>query len=249
MIEELGAAGLVCFAIASIAIGGRCLLLARRTRGVPELAIGLGFAIGAVVGYVPETIVLSTDLASPEIEARVLAITQLAIRFAAVAVMAFTLHVFRRREGWARVFSALILAALAVSWLLFPYTRVQAETPADIFWYDVFAVARSLPMAWGSLESFLYYRKARRRSALGLTDALLTNRFLLWSAGLGCMTLLMATTLFAAAVGVDPARYEWVLLESLVGMVGAVTLWLTFFPSRAYRVWIRKRTSTSTLDA
>lgn len=218
MIEILGAVGLVAFAISSLAIGVRLLLLGRRTRGVPELAVGLGFVIGCVVGYVPETIVLSSDFLSPEREATVLAVTQVAIRLAAVLVV-----------------------ALAISWIAFPYTRIYAESSRDLFWYDFFAMARSLALAWGAAESLIYYAKSRRRMRLGLAEALVTNRFLLWGIGLASLTLLMASTLLASLLGVDPALSGWVLLESLAGLVGASTLWLTFFPSKAYKAFVERR--------
>lgn len=47
--------------------------------------------------------------------------------------------------------------------------------------------------------------------------------------------------MLALAVGVDSAAPVWVLLESLAGLVGAVALWLAFFPSRAYRAAVARR--------
>jgi hypothetical protein len=241
MLEMVGAIGLVAFLVSSVCIGVRCLLLARRTRGVPELAIGLGFVIGAVIGYVPETIVLSTDVLPRALETRVLAVTQVAIRCAAVSVLVFTVRVFRPAEAWARFAVGVLLVALAASWLVFPYTRVYAQAASDRLWYDVFAVARTAPLVWGAIEAALYHRKLRRRLRLGLADPLVADRFRLWSIGLGAMSLLMASTILAPAVGVDPAAPGWVLLESLAGLVGAVALWLAFFPSRAYRASVARR--------
>jgi hypothetical protein len=245
MIDLLGAAGLVAFLVSSVCIGVRCLCLARRTRGVPELAIGVGFVIGAVIGYVPETIVLSTDLLPREVEARVLAVTQVAIRCAAVAVLVFTIAVFRPAQAWAWIAGALLRAALAASWIAFPYTRVYARTGAEVVWYDVFAVARTLPLVWGACEAAGYFGKLRRRLRVGLADPLVADRFLLWSIGLSAMSLLMASTILAPAVGVDPAAPGWVLLESLAGLVGAVSLWVAFFPSLAYRAAAERRAAAA----
>lgn len=241
MIAVLGAAGLVAFAVASVAIGARLLAVGVRTRTGPELALGCGFLVGAVAGYVPETLVLSTDLLPADVERAVLAATQVAIRLAAVAVLAFTVHVFRHGNRWAHALAAAIVAALALSWLAFPTTQIYAQTPGDRIWYDVFAVARSAAIGWGALESLRYWRRARRRQRLGLADPLVAERFLLWGVGLGAMTALMASTLLARAAGVDPAAPGWVLLESLAGLVGAATLWLTFFPTRAYRARVARR--------
>jgi len=241
MVEMLGAAGLLAFLISSVSIGIRLLLLSRRTHGVPEFAIGAGFLVGCVVGYVPETVVLSSDLLPPAIELQVLAVTQIAIRAAAVAVLFFTWKVFRAREAWARNFAVLIAVALVMSWIAFPSTRTHASEPRELFWYDFFAVARTVAIAWGSIESLVYYGKCRRRERLGIVDALVTNRFLLWGIGLAAMTLLMASTLLASAFAVDPAAPGWVLLESLSGLVGAIALWLTFFPGRFYRALVARR--------
>lgn len=235
MFDVLGALGLVAFGVTSVVIGARLLAKGVRSGGVPELALGTGFAVGAVVGYVPETVVLSTDLFAPDVERAVLAITQIAIRVAAAAVVVFTVHVFRRGAAWAHGVAAAILSALAVTWVGFPTTQIYAASPADQLWYDVFSVARSAAIGWGAIESALYWSGARRRQRIGLADPLVTNRFLLWAIGLTAMTALMASTLVARAVGVDPAATGWVLLESLAGLVGASTLWLTFFPTEAYR--------------
>jgi hypothetical protein len=145
--EILGAVGLIAFAVSSMAIGLRLLLLGRRTRGIPELAVGVGFVIGCVVGYIPETVVLSTDFMSPEREATVLAVTQVAIRLAAISVLVFTWYVFRANQAWATGFVVLVVVALAMSWVAFPYTRIYAQNSRDLFWYDFFAVARSLALA------------------------------------------------------------------------------------------------------
>jgi hypothetical protein len=236
MIEVLGAAGLLAFLVSSATIGVRLLNLARRTRGVPELALGAGFLVGCVAGYVPETIVLSTDVLSPAGESVVLAITQVAIRLAALSVLVFTWQVFRADEPWARVFTVAVAVALLMSWLAFPYTRIQADNARDLFWYDFYAVARSVAVGWGAVESLRYYRGSLRRMRLGLVDATATRRFLMWGVGLAAMTVLMASTLLAEVFGVDPAVAGWVLLESTAGLVGAAALWLTFFPGRRARV-------------
>jgi len=243
MIEVLGALGLVAFLIASVAIGVRLLMIGSRTGNVPELAIGIGFVVGAVVGYVPETVVLSTDLMDPQTETSVLAMTQIALRGAPLALVVFTVSVFRPSELWARALAVSILVALVVSWVAFPSTRIYAQSDVDVFWYDVFAVSRSLAAAWAAAESFLYYKRARLQVNLGLMSPVLANRFWLWGVGLSALTALMGSTIWAALLGIDPAVSGWVLLESLFGMMGAFTLWLTFFPGRAYKRYVDRKWS------
>lgn len=243
MIEVLGTLGLLAFLISSVAIGVRLLIIGTRNGTVPELAIGLGFVVGAVVGYVPETIVLSADLMSPEVETQVLEITQIALRGAPVAILVFTISVFRPTEIWAKALGVLILAALVVSWVAFPNTRINAQSSMEVFWYDVFAVFRSLAAAWGATESFLFYKRAKLQVKLGLISPVLADRFLLWGIGLTALTALLGTTIWAALLGIDPATPGWVLLESLLGSVGAFTLWLTFFPTAAYKRRVERKWS------
>jgi hypothetical protein len=245
MIEVLGAAGLLAFCVTSLAVGVRLLQLGRRTREIPEISIGAGFVVGVVVGYVPETIVLSTEILSESSEGLVLGATQVAIRFAALSILFFTWRVFRARSGWATCLAGLLTLALFVSYFGFPATRIHAVTATDRLWYDVFAVARTACLAWGAVESLVYFRGARRRMRLGLADPMVTNRFLLWGIGLGAAATLMGSTLWASALGIDPAVPGWVVLESLLGLVAAVPIWLTFFPSAAYRRLVTARAATS----
>ena len=51
MAELLGLLGFGTFLTVSVVVGTRLLLLARRTRKLPELAIGLNFILAGAVGY------------------------------------------------------------------------------------------------------------------------------------------------------------------------------------------------------
>ena len=51
MIDLLGLVGFGAFLAVSAVVGFRLLLLARRTRRLPELAIGLNFVFAGLVGY------------------------------------------------------------------------------------------------------------------------------------------------------------------------------------------------------
>lgn len=237
----LSAVGLVLYGVASLVAGIRLLVLSCRTHGLPELSLGAGLVVGVVAGYVPETVVLATDWFPPAQERAILAVTQVAIRFAALAILFFTWRVFQPDARWARGVFFGLLTALVASWLAFPYTQIQALTLAERIWYEVFAVARSACLAWGALEAFRCWRTGLRRGRLGLADAMVTNRFLLWSIALGASAVLMGSTIWAGLAGADPSSPAWVLCESLVGSLGAVGLWLTFFPSEAYRRQVERR--------
>ena len=40
-------------------------------------------------------------------------------------------------------------------------------------------------LLWGSLEALSYWRRMQKRTAIGLADPAVTNRFLLWGIGAG----------------------------------------------------------------
>jgi hypothetical protein len=246
MIAIFGALGLLAFLLASLTVGIRLLQLGLRTRGLPELTIGTGFVVGAVVGYVPETVALSTDWLSPDREQLILSMTQVAIRVAALSILVFTWRVFRPEALWAAALAGLLFLCLVGSYVAFPSTQIYAQTASEQLWYDLFAVSRSLCLAWGSVESLIYYAGARKRLRLGLSDPMVCNRFLLWGIGLCATSLLMATTLLAPLAGVDPTQPGWVLLESLAGLIGAVSIFLTFFPPPVYQRIVAQRAARLT---
>ncbi len=119
---------------------------------------------------------------------------------------------------------------------------------------------RTFCCGWAFFETANYYRMMRRRSALGLADPLVTNRFLLWSIWTGSMAILplfLVVTRVLAIVkgaGVDPlhgvsganqlSNDDPMLLAALgviasTGLAAIAALWLCFFPTDAYASWIR----------
>jgi hypothetical protein len=248
VIEILGAAGLLAFLVASLAVGVRLLRLGWHTRQIPELTIGAGLVIGVAGAYVPETIALATDLMSEATEKPVLGVTQVATRLTALSILFFTWRVFRPQERWAAGLVGLLTLLLLVSYFGFPFSRIYVVTVSDRIWFDVYTVSRTACLAWGAVESLVYHRGARRRLLLGLADPVVTNRFLLWGTGLAATSALMGTHLWARALGVDPGSAGWVLLESMLGLVGAVAMSLAFFPPAAYRRLLTARAAAASAE-
>ena len=100
-----------------------------------------------------------------------------------------------------------------------------------------------LAFLWSGIESGRYYLLLRKRMSLGLADAVVTNRFLLWgvsagAAGLGCAI----STGFQWSTGVVPHEVGWVLAcSSAHGLVAAIGMWLAFAPPAAYARFIASR--------
>ena len=166
---------------------------------------------------------------------------------------------FRRESKRAR--SAATVGSLAV----FMAAGVQAITEGFSvkvipgFGYWAFQVARNAPYYWLAAESLRYYAGARRRVRIGLADALVSNRFLLlglWAVAWAAMGLsdVIARTLYVMSSGsttelridtAGPIILTTIAITSALGALAAVTLALSFFPTRRYRRFIESRAAAS----
>ena len=81
-----------------------------------------------------------------------------------------------------------------------------------------------------------------RRRALGLAEAVVVNRFLLWAiAGVGAFAgsaVMSAVSLTGATPWEDPVA---LLAVGLGGLIAAVCAGLAFLPPRSYRSWLEAR--------
>jgi len=89
----------------------------------------------------------------------------------------------------------------------------------------------------------LSYQNATKRRRLGLCDALLCNRFLLWGlAGVAWATLEFVS--FAREMELELTGRLSTIIDLLMGaceFVPVVLVWLAFFPPVAYRNWFGGR--------
>jgi len=217
------------------ALGVRLLAQAHRLRSLPELLIGL-FFVGASVGYAPG-LVLQT-LPNPSDAAALLAIAYVGIRVPPMTIVLFTWRVFRPRSRWALVLVVGLEGSMLASSLAQggPITGGQALPAA--FW--VFVTTSALALGWTAVEALWFYGVARRRVELGLGDALVTNRFLLWSiwSGGACIALLLKvidTILKTGGPDFSPARTLIACASIAAGIATMGAMWLTFYPPRFYR--------------
>ena len=80
----------------------------------------------------------------------------------------------------------------------------------------------------------------RRRLRLGLADALVTNRFLLWGLGIGAAGFgSLISVVVQVASGVSMSELPLLTLSnSMFGLVAAVLMWVAFVPPAAWRRYI-----------
>jgi hypothetical protein len=227
---ELAAlAGMSAFAVASLLVGVRLVLLSRRTGLLPERMIGISLLLAGGLGSI--FFVASGFAGGARWLVATLAIGLVNCGVAALGV--FTWRVFRPT-----LFGATLVASCGML-LLMSMIVDRAAGHYLGMGRSSFSVAsdyggRLILYAWATAESLRQWILARRRVRLGLTDPLVANRFLLWSVA---TTAALGIWLHALAqeVAHRADTTESYLVASVLGGACALAIWLAFFPPRAYR--------------
>lgn len=234
--------GLGVFGIVSLVVALRLLLLASRTRQLPEFLIGLSLLTGGVLGRAPIAAGASIESLPETLRVGLYMGGRFMLVICCAAIGMLAWRVFQRDQAWARGLFLLFFAMLAI------YSAVHIfVTPPGVPLYADFAswigtVAQTGAFAWASWEAFRYCRMLRRRASLGLANPVVANRIALWGVASGLIGFLFLLNPVAKAfAGIAPENLGLLLLQSLVGLVVAVCIALAFFPPRAYLRWIGGR--------
>jgi hypothetical protein len=222
-------------------LGARLIALSVQTRKLPELWIGLFFVL---TGPGALSMLKALELRGHDPAAHPMAVVGLAlIGLGTVPVYVFTCSVFRSGAYWARALAT--AGSLLVLWGCFAQLggfslHIDASRPRLEF-----VLGRLLCFGWATAESLRMYLMMRRRLAVGLGDAVVGNRFLLfalWSAAMGVLPIMHALD---RLVG-DTNGYLRLLavLPKLVGACTFLAILLNFFPPRAYLRWLRHAETT-----
>lgn len=229
------------FVIASLVVGLRLVWLWRRTRKSPELLVGSGLLLMAVLGY-PLMTVARKSLALAEPTRTGLAAASGAAQAAGgLLLLLFVWRVFRPRAEWAR-WVVLCFAACAGGLVV-----LQTSSPGWWVWVTeergVWAAARWLflvPIGWGALESLRYWQLLRRRLRLGLSDPVLVDRFRLFGVAMGFGLLSNLGAIALQIAGIELVGTAVGTLAVSPALVAAVALWLAFLPPRGYLERVRR---------
>jgi hypothetical protein len=229
------------FVVASLVVSLRLLALARRTGELPELLIGLGLLLMGGVGYPLFTAArLLGD--APSLQASLHAAHALLSLVGQSAIAVFTWRVFRNDARWARsvvfIFTT-TLAGLLLWQTAAPGWRVHAATEGGPWAY--LPVWTLFVLGWAGSESLFYFAKLRKRLALGLADAVTTDRLRLWSIAM----LAAFTTSFLAwslrTLGIEMTATLTGIIVGPLGIVSACAMWLAFLPPDRYLNWVLAR--------
>ena len=222
------------FTAACLIVGSRLLLLARRTRQLPELLIGTSF-VAAGIAMVLLLILPSMDRETALTRALIHS-TRLLIAVTMITVLIMAWRVFRPTAQWARavvvVNSVLVLGTLFIDALRGPDGDLYGN---PLYW--LIQLGEIFPYAWASTEAYLYQRDLRRRQRVGLAPAgLLATRMALWSIGMGVSAMLWGwSALVVAMREFFGVHLPYLFATSALGMIVAVSLWLAFFPPASWR--------------
>lgn len=237
---------LASMSLVGIVVGFRLIGLARRTRQLPEILMGLGLLICSVLGAPLSGAGRMPGLVATPLGDNLFASGLGLVQIGMGCFFAFTWQVFRQRSSIAMGAVLLACGALGATWRGLVGASVGGDM-AEIYantrpWAMAIVALVGINFAWTGFESLSYYRKLARRQALGLADAEVVNRVWLWGMGGAAVAGLCAMMLLPMYFGVPPLRNPVTLIGMAIGASVATTCWFfAFFPPEAYLARVRTK--------
>ncbi|MDH3519738.1 MAG: hypothetical protein OEM49_04705 [Myxococcales bacterium] len=224
----------ICFLAAGIGL----LRSASANGKAPERLLGVTFLLMGISYVFYE---IPFVLASDRHFVLLSTMGRLSLDASVVSMALFTRRVFYNTQEWStrviRSVVALLILGVVVSGFYGDWEGLAPlENPG--FWLEW--IGQMVPFAWVASAGLSHYMKARRRLRVGLSDAMVCNRFLLFT----CFGVAQACSLFLivrlyidfeAGIGFSGA------MDALLGsleIVSVLLIWLAFFPPSFYRSWI-----------
>jgi hypothetical protein len=218
-------------------VGVRLLRLARRTHGTPDRAAGVALISAGAIGYgLIGGVPLIPGLSATDLHLSV-ALGNLAVNVACVALCLSSWRTSRPDRIWAAALFVGVVGVLggtsvASLWTA-SFTLAYHERP---WWHALGLACQCFSFAWSSVEALLFHARIRRQSRAAGKIPPTTSRSLMWGVATGSAAVLVA--LYAIAWqrqrSLVPAP-ETIAVLSVPGIVAAATVWLAFFPPRLVR--------------
>jgi hypothetical protein len=238
---------LICLAVYTVAsgvVGVRLLMRASRSRGLPELLAGLSYVGAPALGY--PMAIISSQLPNRAIAVPMYVAGEILLVSGCCCFLFFTVKVFRPGVGWAlwmagigsafMVYSGIGITQAFVSYTDAAEVTAHARTPLAVM-----VGVLLLSYVWTALEGLRYYRMMRKRMMLGLADAVVTNRFLLWTLSGLISTAWISFSAVLLAAGENLARNPLnVSVTCAGGVANTVLLVLIFMPPASYTRWLAR---------
>ena len=240
----VAALGGLAFVLPSILIGIRLLALAARTRKTPELWIGLALLLMGGLGYpLIMTARMAVRIPDPT-RIGLMAFATVLMGVGTLAIGVFNWRVFRSHERWplwAMVAAGISMLACMGFQLVDPGLAAAAFENRGLG-FRIFLLHSGLLTGWGAFESLRAWSRLRRRQRLGLADAVVTERVLLWAIASLASGTVSAASGIAGFLGINFAATSLgAAVTAPRGLVAAGSMWLAFLPPAAFlrRVKVR----------
>jgi hypothetical protein len=230
-LKILALIGMASFMLSGLLIGARLLWLGRRTKQLPELAIGTIFLLGPL-GF---ALLIAARAPAFAGHAQALVLSGgLSIEASTAALFVVTWSIYRSGAIWARTLCGFGITMCAATFVSALVLAVGPYLPVKLPLWMMIATGM-LAYGWCSFEGIRYSGLMKRRLRLGLTDPELAHRFQCWA--MSSTATLLLYGLSAANRALSETGYDDRLLvaQSALGLFAALVNWLTFFPPAFYR--------------
>ena len=176
--------GFLAFFVVALVVGVRLLALWWRTRELPELLMGIGVLGIGPVGFGLMMVGVGLMDSDPALGNAAFAGGTISSAAGVIAKAVFNWRVYRKRSPLA------IAAALAIAGSLMVLGLHVMDgrwvSTGTLVWDGLLRSSAQVGcLLWGATESLLYWQKMKKRQRLGLADAVVVNRFLMWGIGAG----------------------------------------------------------------
>lgn len=218
------------------AVSIRLLWVWRRTRELPELALGVS-SLSLTLSPIALIVAAGVVGTAPGIATVLFWVGVLLHPVNPSALAIGVWRIYRpqsRLAGAACIGLALALAVWTVRRLADGEIALQTADPVTSGISHAMRIATYL---WASVECFRYRALLRRREALGIGAPEIAHRIGLWGFSAACVAALTMTGWWGFAV-VGTPLLEWapgLFVVNGLGLIAAAGLWIAFFPPKAYR--------------
>ena len=233
-------------------VGLRMLSLARRTRKLPELCVGLGLSAFALAQVGRLALGGLGARLGPELALGVYVFMEISYLASQIGICLFAVGAFGLRSHWrwALLVGLVGLCALSRTMMVLasaPQLLSGAPSQMTPFWDPAAVASFALAFGWMAAESLHYHGLLRRRLALGLADPVVTNQVFVWGAGsaLTCLLVLLLLGLYLQGLTLMGNSLAASVLATVSGLVMAVVPCLTFAPPGAYLRFVQRRAERS----
>jgi hypothetical protein len=162
-----------------------------------------------------------------------------------IPLFLFIRNAFRPGTSWATALVIIgtlcLLAGAIVSSLGSGFSNSLDDPGYLIEW-----IGYTIPSFWICCEGFASHAAAQKRARMGLCDAIVANRYLLF-AGFGAFQTAACAADLLWAHGNSTGAASTALATGLLSMTeiaSVAALWLAFFPPLFYANWIAQRSKT-----